>query len=184
MIQKKSVVIWGVRIGFLIFFLSGIIMANLWFAGAGTEWNIISESALLNAAEWKFSYFCLYVFLKRLPVFVLLLFFCRHRWKIFCYSAVASWQGFALGYLAAENILNIGIAGLWYYIQILFPHYFIYVLVFLMLLHRNGKGENKNIREENRNRMAIVAGSMLVVVLFAVGVITESYMNRLFLIRL
>lgn len=177
MIQKSSVLIWSTRIGFLTFFLAGVIVANLWFVGTGAEWNLISESALVNTGGWKFPYFCLYVFLKRLPLFLLLLFFSRHRWKFLCFSAVASWQGFALGYLAAENILNVGIGGLWYYVRILFPHYFLYVFVFLLLLRRGRNGR----KEDTKNRMAKAAGTILIIVLFAGGVITESYMNLLFL---
>lgn len=159
-------------IDFLVFFLVGIVLANLLGAdsfqknGSLTRYYLKQfQYAGIQSQELLWHVGC-----NRLVLFLALLTLGTIPKGKMVHLLFVAWCGFAYGYFCVISISAFGAKGLLLCLLALFPHFFAYVPAYLGLVELSGH------RREHAGWRGIMAVVFLFVVL-VVGILLESYAN-------
>lgn len=163
-------------IDFLVFFLTGIVLANL----LGAD-NFQKNGNLTRYYLKQFQYAGIqpqellwHVGSNRLVLFVALFVLGTISKGKIVHLLFVAWCGFAYGYFCVISICAFGAKGLLLCIMALFPQFFAYVPAYLGLMELSGH------RREHTGFRQILSVVFLLAVIF-VGILLESYANPLLL---
>ncbi|MEG0971838.1 MAG: hypothetical protein RSE55_03500 [Lachnospiraceae bacterium] len=157
---------------FLVFFVAGIMGANMNKAGTTDKISIMSdyffsryEYASVNQKDLM-----IYIFYQRLPIFASLLVFGLTSYRMTFFGCAVGWYGFSVGYFHAISVMRYGIKGLLLTGGLLFPQCVLYFFVFWYLIKVMLQ---KNKKEKIQTTMAIG----ILFALYIVGILVENYIN-------
>lgn len=175
MSTQKRKIRWFEMIFFL-FFLLGIILANLFKESQMNQYGVINSYFVqqLKYIEIRGGDFLVYIISKRLP---LLIFLCVLGMTVL-YRAVhgcfLAWAGFSLGFLCVAAIRNMGAGAVGLIVLSLFPHYLFYGAGYGILLHMQRQYQ-ENFRKRPRLEWCAIWG--VIVMFFLLGMLSEAYVS-------
>lgn len=169
---------------FCIGFLLGIVVGNFFIPEAGGEAGIMSAYFLDKFEYMEIEYSSLFVYIleRRMKIYWILTILgitgagCIAAW------GYTTWLGISTGAFLSICILRMGIMGILVGVVSLFPHYLIYVPIYILLIWRVGENaemiKNNSMKNEKKKVICkyfiIMALASLVLL---VGVILESNVN-------
>lgn len=169
---------------FCIGFLAGIVIGNFFIPSAGGEAGIMSAYFLDKFEYMEIEYSSLFVYIleRRMKVYWLLTILGITGAGCFAAWGYTAWLGISTGAFLSVCILRMGIVGILVGMASLFPHYLIYVPVYVLLMWRISENaemiKNNTMQHEKRKVMGKYFIIMaLVSLVLLVGVILESNVN-------
>lgn len=169
----------------MVFFLSffvGIVWANLLGENSKNRFFMLNEYYLqqLKYMDIDHNGLFLYILENRLPLLLLLILLSFTLAGILVQILFVGYFGASFGFLCVMAITNFGWKGIVYIGGFLFPHYIFYLifyLLFLKLLVRKKDGMESGGKEWMMQTGILAA-------LLVLGLLSESYVNPVFLQRL
>lgn len=175
------------------FFISIFVANTLWKNEAA--WTGYVFEAMITGIKIPASFAMENVFVAikyRVPVWIVLVLFGRLTIGIIGAISYAGIEGYLYGFVLSSFILRFGVYGIIVFVAMIIPHIVFYVLSYVVLYRINfciwRYGRGKFITEEQRfyynlpqRKAKSMCGSM---VLLFMGIITESYVNVIFLIKI
>ncbi|MDE7062259.1 MAG: stage II sporulation protein M, partial [Lachnospiraceae bacterium] len=161
---------------FFLFFVLGIILANLFKESQMNQYGVINSYFIqqLKYIEIRGGDFLVYIISKRIP---LLVFLCVLGMTALCrtvHGCFLAWAGFSLGFLCVAAIRNMGAGAVGLIMLSLFPHYLFYGAGYGILLHMQRQYQ-EDLRKRPRLEWCAVWG--VVAMLFLLGMLSEAYIN-------
>lgn len=173
-IQKRKLRLLEVL--FFLFFLLGIILANLFQESQMNQYGVINSYFIqqLKYMQIHGGDFLVYILSKRLPVILLLCILGMTALHRTVHGCFLSWIGFTLGFLCVTAIRNLGAGAIGLILTSLFPHYLLYGAGYGMLLHVQRQYQEGGRR---RTRVEWCALWGVIGMLFLLGMLSEAYIN-------
>lgn len=183
--EEKSMVMKYIRVAVLLCFVIGIIGANIMDKEHLNEFQVLNTYFIE-----KFKYIHInsldlfwHIFEIRIPILLLLLLFAITDWGTLVGTLFLMWQGFAAGFLMAVAIISYGGKGILLMGTAAFPHYFIYVLIYVYyiylvdFLRKRMRLEQGRFRK-NIKKIALCFGIYFIILsIYIVGILGESYIS-------
>ena len=161
---------------FLIFFVLGIVLANLLSVDSFQQNGSLTRFYLkrFQYADIQAQELLWHVGCSRMVLFVVLLVFGLLSKTIWFHTLFVAWSGFAYGYFCVLAIGAFGAKGLLLCVLALFPQFLAYIPVYLgvvqLSVHRRSYPEWQRL-----------AGITCLLVGMAAGILLESYINPIIL---
>lgn len=169
---------------YLISFLAGILLANALEVEQLKQYGILNEYFVkqLLYASINYNDLLFYVAENRGMVFILLFLLGITRLGIPAHFVYLAWNGFSFGVAMVSVIVNFGIRGIPVLCALLFPHYLFYIPLYLLLFGFTCYLGKKEMTRQSPSAglsgtALFLGGVLLVLVLFFMGIMTESYVN-------
>lgn len=169
---------------FCIGFLLGIVVGNFFIPEAGGEAGIMSAYFLDKFEYMEIEYSSLFVYIleRRMKIYWILTILGITGAGCIAALGYTTWLGISTGAFLSICILRMGIMGILVGVVSLFPHYLIYVPIYILLIWRVGENaemiKNNSMKNEKKKVICkyfiIMALASLVLL---VGVILESNVN-------
>ena len=125
-----------------------------------------------------------YVMYKRLGQLFFLLVCATSVLKSFFSYTILGWGGFEMGVMVFTLVYQYGLKGLLFSASLLVPHGIFFILVFLLIFHKNQEGDEKTYHNcgvitENRshNKFTKVKKAIVIFTLWFTGILSEIYIN-------
>ena len=173
---------------FFLVFLSGVICANVLGVVLGRELGAMNEYFMNRYmyANIQGRELFPFLFYKRVPEFVLLLFLSIGIYGTFVIDGYIAYLGFSLGFLSVIAIMNYGIRGVLLMVGFFLPQWLFYVpmLILWRIRLRQYKGLEKEYSFGERKRKGSMEWTVILAeaaVLVFLGLFMESYVNPFFL---
>lgn len=182
---EKPAVMGYIRGAVLLCFVIGIIVANI------MEKKHLSEFGIWNTyfiEKFKYTHIdsmeiFLYIFEIRMPAILLLVLLIVTEWGTIAAALFLAWQGFAAGFLMAVAIIGYGLKGILLIATAAFPHYFIYIAIYIVYIYLadflKGKIQFRSYRNGKNIKtifLCLIVG-LLILSVYITGVFLESYVN-------
>lgn len=173
--KQKRKIRWFEMIFFL-FFVFGIILANLFKESQMNQYGVINSYFIqqLKYVEIRGGDFLVYIISKRLPLLILLCVLGMTALYRAVHGCFLGWAGFSLGFLCVAAIRNIGAGAVGLIVISLFPHYLFYGAGYGILLHTQRQYQEE-LRRRPRLEWCAVWG--VIVLVFVLGMLSEAYVN-------
>lgn len=173
-VRKRKLQLFEVL--FFLFFLLGIILANLFKESQMNQYGVINSYFIqqLKYMQIHGGDFLVYILSKRLPVLLLLCILGMTVLYRTVHGCFLSWIGFSLGFLCVTAIRNLGAGAVGLILISLFPHYLLYGAGYGTLLHVQ-KQVQENCRRRSKVEWCAVWG--IIGMLFLLGMLSEAYVN-------
>lgn len=169
---------------YLLSFFAGIILANALGVEQLKQYGVLNEYFIqqLLYASINYNDLFLYVAENRGAVFLLLFVFGLTRHGIPVHFLYLAWNGFSFGVAMVSVIVSFGIRGIPVLCAFLLPHYLFYIPLYLLLFGFACYMAKKEMTGQNLSRrlpkaVVFLAGTVIVLGLFTMGIMTESYVN-------
>lgn len=163
-------------------FFLGIVWANLLGSNSKNRFFMLNEYYFqqLKYAKIDCGGLLVYLLENRIPFLILFLLLSFTVAGILVQILFTGYFGASFGFLCVIAITNFGWRGIVYMGGFLFPHYIFYVLFYFLFLKIFQK-KKEGIPMEQRE---IAASTGILVLLFVLGLLSESYVNPVFLKKL
>jgi len=169
------------KVFFVSFFL-GILLANVIQDSSKNRFFMLNEYYMqqFKHAEIDYNQLLLFVLENRIPMILLLILLSFTVVGIVSQILFVGYYGASFGFLCVMAITNFGWKGFIYIGGFLFPHYLFYIPFYLLFL----KLFVMKKEEIPLERTALIKQIGIMILLFSMGIIVESYVNPLVLIKL
>lgn len=169
---------------FCIGFLVGILIGNFFIPTAGGEAGIMSAYFLdkFEYMEIEYSSLFTYIFERRMKIYWLLTILGITGAGCITACGYTTWLGISTGAFFSICILRMGIMGILVGTVSLFPHYLIYVPVYMLLIWRiNENAEMIRTNSQQHEKKKMIGKYFIIMALVSlillVGIILESNVN-------
>lgn len=180
----KTTIVKKAELVYFAAFLIGILLANLLGAEQLKQYGVFNEYFLKQFlyASVNYNDFLFYVAENRGMIFLLLLLFGVTRFGMPVHFLYIIWNGFSFGIAMVSVIVNFGVKGILVLCAFLLPQYLFYIPLYFMLFFFSFHCSEamKNDRHTRQLFSKVIwavffFGSM--VILFIIGIMTESHIN-------
>lgn len=167
---------------FFVSFFAGIVWANLLGDGSRNRFFLLNEYYLQQIKYTKVDYNGLLVHIleNRLPALLLLGLLSFTLAGILTQIFFVGYFGISFGFLCVMAITNFGAKGMVYLFGFLFPHYLFYLAGYLLFLRLFWKAKEGAFPERRQMLIQI----LLLGICMVSGILSESYVNPVFLQKL
>lgn len=179
--SRVLVFLTGFCLGMVFFYLSGMkLIGGQYFPSA------LSADSIAKLHDFDFYKAGLleYVMYKRLGQLFFLLVCATSVLKSFFSYTILGWGGFEMGVMVFTLVYQYGLKGLLFSASLLVPHGIFFILVFLLIFHKNQEGDEKTYHNcgvitENRshNKFTKVKKAIVIFTLWFTGILSEIYIN-------
>lgn len=170
---------------FLIGFVLGILLSNLWLNNAMDSGGVMSQWFLtqFSYTEIQCSQLFWYVLEKRMKTFCLLVILGFTSLGSVVIFGFILWIGICIGAFFSICIIQMGIGGIILALTSLFPQIVMYIPAFFLLfwMIENKKRNCTSAREEKQRNLGYAAVLVLALGVLVSGICMESYLNPFFL---
>ena len=177
-ITKKAELIY-----FLAFFC-GILLANMLGSEQLKQYSIFNEYFLKQLSYVSVNYNDLFFYIaeNRGIIFCLLFLFGITKFGMPVHFLYIIWNGFSFGIAMVSLIVNFGFKGILVLCVFLFPQYLFYIPLYFMLFYFSCHWADTRKNEKYRKPLfskTVLAVCFLgsLILLFFIGIMTESYLN-------
>lgn len=163
--------------GILVVYFIGLILGTLFFNLCNStyieEMGIFKNSFIDKFTALNFSNGDLfqYIFPKRFKTLFILWGVQITALGLPVLISYSGYYGFSSGLLISAFSMGYGFKGIFYFLAFIFPHYLIYLFIWLLIIRRRGTLGN------NTSLLDFGFSFFLLVILLVIGVIGESFLN-------
>lgn len=180
----KTTIIKKAEIIYFMAFFCGILLANLLGIEQLKQYSIFNEYFLnqLSYVSVNYNDLLFYIAENRGIMFVLLLVFSVTKFGIPVHFLYIIWNGFSFGIAMVSVIVNFGFKGILVLCAFLLPQYLFYILTYIMLFYFSWQWTDIVKNEKYRQplfskKIWAVCFFIVMILLFFIGIMTESYLN-------
>lgn len=161
---------WQMLSLFMTAFLLGILYVNIFAKHSVTELQVFSEYFLTQYAglDVDAREYLLYLMRVRLLPFILVMVLTFTKIRKISAAAAVLWTGFSGGILLSLAAMNMGIKGILFCMVGIFPHFFLYIPAYIVLLVYSWQYPRN---QWNRQKTIFITAAMLA------GILLETYVN-------
>ncbi|MGN0341317.1 MAG: stage II sporulation protein M [Roseburia sp.] len=164
------------EIDFFLFFLTGIILANIYQSSVANHYGIVNSYFLQQLKQTRIDRadYLFYVLEIRLPVLLGILILGMTSVYAIVHFLYVSWFGVSFGFLVVTSIMNLGLDKVLFILMSVFPHGIFYLLVYVGILHLQWQYHRDTHRRRLREWMVLW---ILMGMTFLIGVLLEVYIS-------
>lgn len=180
----KTTIIKKAEIIYFLAFFCGILLANMLGSEQLKQYSIFNEYFLKQLSYVSVNYNDLFFYIaeNRGIIFCLLFLFGITKFGMPVHFLYIIWNGFSFGIAMVSLIVNFGFKGILVLCVFLFPQYLFYIPLYFMLFYFSCHWADTRKNEKYRKPLfskTVLAVCFLgsLILLFFIGIMTESYLN-------
>ncbi|NLZ80412.1 MAG: hypothetical protein GX913_01190 [Clostridiales bacterium] len=163
--------------GILMVYFIGLILGTLFFNLCNSayieEMGIFKNSFIdkLNSLDFSSGELFQYILPKRFKTFFILWGLQITVLGLPVLISYSGYYGFSSGLLVSAFSMGYGFKGIFYFLSLLFPHYLVYLFIWLLIIRKRGSFRNKS------DLLEFSFSFFLLFILLIIGVFAESFLN-------